>query len=306
MQISEIKRLLHIKEEASMELDRLVYGTVEIRDDKYIYVHYRKNNKVYTRYVSDYSEGTLEEIKKDNLEAKRLKKIIRQVDKELKNIGYVDNGISEKVKLNIDFVKRNLVDTIYKQSILEGISTTEADTENIIEGGIVTGMTSTDVMKILNLKQSWDFILDEDIITLPTDFNILSYINKLVINNFYYNAGIVRSTPVKITGTDYIPPIPFESKIKEDINRIIDKKISHIDKAIELLLYVMKNQVFIDGNKRTAVIFANHYLISKGLGLIVIPVELVDKYRELLIEYYEGKNTNKIKDFIKTLCYIKF
>ena len=31
------------------------------------------------------------------------------------------------------------------------------------------------------------------------------------------------------------------------------------------------NHVFIDGNKRTSVIFSNHYLISKGKGIIAIP-----------------------------------
>jgi prophage maintenance system killer protein len=67
----------------------------------------------------------------------------------------------------------------------------------------------------------------------------------------------------------------------------------------------MKNQLFIDGNKRSAVIFANHYLISKGLGLIVIPAELVEEYRKRLIDYYEGKNVKEIKDFLKNFCYIK-
>jgi hypothetical protein len=32
--------------------------------------------------------------------------------------------------------------------------------------------------------------------------------------------------------------------------------------------------------KRTAVIFANHYLISRGKGLIAIPVELVSEYKK--------------------------
>ena len=45
-----------------------------------------------------------------------------------------------------------LVDTIYKQAILEGVATTFADTESIIEGGKVNNMTSEDVMKIVNMK----------------------------------------------------------------------------------------------------------------------------------------------------------
>ena len=64
----------------------------------------------------------------------------------------------------------------------------------------------------------------------------------------------------------------------------------------------MKKQLFLDGNKRTAVIFANHYLISHGKGLIVIPAELVSDYKKLLIDYYEDKN-NDIKAFLKDKCY---
>ena len=74
--------------------------------------------------------------------------------------------------------------------------------------------------------------------------------------------------------------------------------------AIELLLYTMKKQVFIDGNKRTSVIYANHYLISKGKGIIVIPAELTEEFKNLLIPYYEGKDEEKIKKFIKEKCYI--
>ena len=63
--------------------------------------------------------------------------------------------------------------------------------------------------------------------------------------------------------------------------------------------------MFIDGNKRTSVIFANHYLISKGKGLIVIPTEKVDKYKKLLIEFYESNDNRKIFKFIKEECYLK-
>ena len=52
---------------------------------------------------------------------------------------------------------------------------------------------------------------------------------------------------------------------------IVESGEEAIDVAINLCLYVMKTQVFIDGNKRAAVIFANHYMISKGAGLLVIP-----------------------------------
>ena len=87
--------------------------------------------------------------------------------------------------------------------------------------------------------------------------------------------------------------------------KIFNEKIDSVDIAIELLLYTMKKQIFIDGNKRTSIIFANHYLISKGKGIIVIPAELTDKYKDLLINYYEGKDKTKIKKFLKEKCFMK-
>lgn len=72
--------------------------------------------------------------------------------------------LSEKVEQNIDFAKRHLVDTIYKQAILEGVATTFADIESIIEGGKVNNMTSEDILKIVNLKHAWEFILNKNVI----------------------------------------------------------------------------------------------------------------------------------------------
>ena len=70
------------------------------------------------------------------------------------------------------------------------------------------------------------------------------------------------------------------------------------------MLYVMKTQIYNDGNKRTGVILANHVLISKGEGLIVIPEKLVPAFKKHLVNYYENKD-NKIIDFLKDKCWNK-
>lgn len=84
----------------------------------------------------------------------------------------------------------------------------------------------------------------------------------------------------------------------------MSRESDDVDIAIELLLYTMRKQVFIDGNKRTSVIFANHYLISKGKGIIVIPAELTEEFKNLLIPFYEGKDEESIRRFIKEKCYV--
>ena len=164
-------------------------------------------------------------------------------------------------------------------------------------------MTSKDILKVVNLKYAWDFILGEGEITYPTNFIILSQINAIVEEGFSYTAGKLRSVPVSIGGSTYIPPLPYEIQVKGDLAILLSKEPSY-EIAIEILLYVMKKQLFLDGNKRTAVIYANHYLISRGLGLIVIPAELVEEFKIHLINYYENKNEN-IKDFLYKKCLTK-
>ena len=303
----EIMNLLQNKQLLEHELQSLAYGSVEIRENnsnKYIYVHYREEGVALTKYVGEYSDELYNLVLNNSIKAKELKRQIREINKRLKQLNYTEKELSEKVKQNIDFAKRNLVDTIYKQAILEGVATTFADTESIIEGGKVNNMTSEDIMKIVNLKHAWEFILNKNVILSDTNFALLCEINKMVEEGFYYSAGKVRNVPVTIGGTTWKPELPIESIIKEKLERIFNSEMDDVDRAIELLLYTMKKQIFIDGNKRTSVIYSNHYLISKGKGIIVIPTELTEEFKDLLIPYYEGKDKIQIKKFIKEKCYM--
>lgn len=303
----EIINCLQNKQTLEQRLNSLIYGAVEIREkdsNKYIYVHYRENGIALTKYAGEYSDELYNLILKNSIEAKKLKKEIREINKKLKDLNYEKSELDSNVMLNIDFAKKNLVSTIYKQAILEGVATTFADTENIIEGGKVNNMTSEDVLKIINLKHAWEFILNENVIISDTNFNLLCQINKFILEGFYYNAGKIRSTPVSIGGTSWTPDLPIETVIKEELEDIFSKNIDDIDKAIELLLYTMKKQIFIDGNKRTSVIFTNHYLISRGKGLIVIPDTMSEEYKSLLVQYYENKSEKDIKLFLKNKCYM--
>ena len=128
----EIMNLLQNKQKLEQELESLVYGAVEIREEKYnkyIYVHYREDGVLLTKYVGEYSEELYNLILNNSIKAKALKKEIKEISKNLKSLNYKEEELDSKVELNIDFAKRNLVNTIYKQAILEGVATTFADTE---------------------------------------------------------------------------------------------------------------------------------------------------------------------------------
>ena len=307
---NEIQFLLRSKAELQARLNLIPYeGTVEIKsidDKKYLYVRKRIANKVKSIYVGVYSEELYTVLLRQVKDAKDIKKKIREIEKELAKLNYNKEELSNEVILNLDFARANIKSLIYDQTILEGISTTFPDTEAVIDNGKVNNMSTEDVMKIINLKHAWEFILDKDVISSPTNYYVSQYIAKLINEGFYYEGGKIRQMPVNIGGSTYKPPLPIEHVVRERINEIINSNIDDVDKAIELTLLIMKTQVFIDGNKRTAIIFANHYLISKAKGLLAVPFELVSEFKKLLIAYYEDYDVETIKVFLREKCWRKF
>lgn len=306
----KIQELLKNKADLQARLSLIPYtGTPEIKENKsgkYLYIRKRELGRLTSLYVDKFSEELYQTLLKYSKDAKELQKSIRQIEKELALLGYTSYDLLRDVLLNLDFARANMKVNIYDQAILEGVATTFPQTETIIENGKVSGMRAKDVQKILNLKHAWEFIMDKDVIQVKSDFNVLSYIASLINEGFYELGGRIRCVPVTIGGTTYVPPIPNELDIKDELNSIITSNLSNIDKAIELCLYCMKKQIFIDGNKRTSVIFANHFVISHGDGLLVIPEKEVSKFKKLLVEYYEQKDIYTIKSFMKEKCWKTF
>ncbi len=304
--MANVAELLHEQELLKSRINKMVHGSVETREQnekKYIYVHFRDEGISTSKYAGEYSIELNNLILENNRVVREYKKRLKEIKKELGLLQYESLELTDNIKINIDLARRNMVDSIYKQAMLEGVATTYSDTETIVNGGKVRDMTASDISKVVNLKHAWEFILGEGVITYPTNYAILCQINEIVEEGFSYTAGRIRSVPVSIGGSTYIPPLPYEPQVKEDLSTLLSKDASY-DVAIELLLYVMKKQLYLDGNKRTAVIFANHYLISRGMGLIVIPAELVSEFKGHLIKYYE-ENDISIKDFLYDKCLTK-
>ena len=306
---TDIQELLHSRADLYARLNLLPYdGTPEVKENggKYLYMRKRVGSRVTSTYVDVYSDELYQILLRTSREAKELRKQIRRVEKALAALGYNESELSAEVMLNLDFARMNMKLFIYEQAVLEGVATSFPQTEDIIENGQVNGMKASDVQKILNLKHAWEFILDKDVLSYGSDYSILSHIARLVNEGFFTNGGRIRGVPVTIGGSSYIPPLPIETVVMENIAAITESSGDPIDIAIELCLYCMKTQIFNDGNKRASVIFANHYLISKAGGLLVIPEKDVPAFKKLLVAYYEDRDGGEIKAFMKNNCHRKF
>ena len=307
---SEIQELLQQKADIQARLNLMPYdGTPEIKEQsgsKYLYMRKRVAGKLTSTYVDAYSDELYQLLLRNAKERKDLNKSIRKINKELVALGYEDKELSPRVMQNLDFARANMKANIYDQAVLEGVATSFPQTEDIIENGQVNGLSATDVQKILNLKHAWEFILDRDVIQSESNYHMLCHIAKLVNEGFFYDGGRIRGVPVQIGGTTYVPPLPIETVVIERIDKIRKQDKEPIDIAIELCMYCMKTKVFMDGNKRAAVIFANHYLIAQGMGFMVIPELDVPTFKKLLVEYYEGAPLEIIGAFLREKCWKNF
>lgn len=200
---------------------------------------------------------------------------------------------------NIFFAKRKLVDNVYRSAKLEGIAVTFAQTEDIFNNVNVANLRPDEIIAVLNLKNAWQFILD----TIEEEITV-TYIKRIheeVASGIIRPAGEFRDRGVGISGTNWRPKLPSEVNYEEELEQI--KQIKNpFEYALELFLWIQKSQMFIDGNKRTANLVANHELIKNGLGVISIPPELTGIYKQKLVDFYETNKTEEMKKFLYENC----
>ncbi|HZK85236.1 MAG TPA: Fic family protein [Desulfosporosinus sp.] len=212
----------------------------------------------------------------------------------------MEDKFNMTVEQNIFVAKRNIIDYMWKSARLEGIGVTYPDTEAIFNGLTVQGVSVKDTVAINNLKHSWNFVLENA--DYPTDYPFICKINQIVGgDSLITNAGFVRNVSVSIGGTTWKPDLPIVAIIKEELADVL-KIESPTERAITLMLYCMRRQMFLDGNKRTGMLAGNHVMIANGAGIITIPIEHQREFTGFLIEFYETNKLDKITDFLYNKC----
>ncbi len=201
---------------------------------------------------------------------------------------------------NIFVAKRNIVDYIYKSAKLEGLGVTYPDTEAIFQGSAAPGVKVSDIIAVNNLKHAWQFLLET--LNVPLDYAYVCKLNQLVGgDSLIYNAGYIRTLPVTIGGTKWKPEMPVEDNIKSELQRfsLIENPT---ERAINVMLYAMRGQFYLDGNKRTAMLAANQIMIAHGQGIISVPEELIRDFTAHLVNFYETGDTGVIGQFVYEHC----
>lgn len=200
---------------------------------------------------------------------------------------------------NIFLAKKVLVNSIYNSAKLEGLNITFPETQTILNGVNVPNVKLDDITCILNLRDAWKEVLNN--ITKKLDLTYICKINSFVSRNESLEWGVLRTGIVGISGTNYIPEIPNKNNVEQDLSNIL--AIENITlRSIKYMLYGMRTQLFWDGNKRTSMIIANKIMIENGKGIITIKEENLLEFNQLLTEFYNTNNDEKIINFIYNNC----
>lgn len=192
----------------------------------------------------------------------------------------------------------------YYSGKIEGNTYTYVETEALLKDGITSPKRYSDAKMLKNLYNT--FISCAEQINKDGQIDINSFtvnsIHSMLTDELVptHNRGLLRTEPVAITGTSYIPPKDPDS-IKDAFDNILANQevISNpLERAVYLHCNLARLQPFIDGNKRTSRVLESIVLMNAD----IIPVysskdEDLINYRTGLIHFYETQDYTQYADY---------
>lgn len=180
---------------------------------------------------------------------------------------------------NRRYAKMDLVRLVFTNSRFEGLTTTLPQTQTIIDGMGVQGVSTDDIETILQLKRGWQYVIRT---TSSLDLAMEKKINK----------------PITLHNETYTPKIPNEKAEEVYLTQLLsDTDKFTTDKAMTLMYHNMRSQIFWDGNKRSATQAANKIMIDGGAGLINVPLDRWDVWNKLISAYYQSGDMEELKNW---------
>ena len=195
---------------------------------------------------------------------------------------------------NIFLAKKTFVELVYNTAYIEGCNVTFPQTQTIIDGAVVNGVTVDDIQTVLNLRDAWKYCIEN--VDGLLDLEYVCKINEFVSRNESLQWGILRNGRVGVG--EFIPSIPVKEKVIIELQRITDIE-DPVERAIEYFAYACKQQLFWDGNKRTSTIVASKILIESGNGVLTIGKDNAEEFNTTLNNWYLKDELQPLKDCLK-------
>ena len=192
--------------------------------------------------------------------------------------------------------KKHWDENVYCGMKMENRAVTFSQTKTILEGVNVPNVHLDDIQAILNMRDAWRYLMQS--FEEPLTLEYICKLNDYIARNEALEWGKLRSGRVSISGTDYLPPIPNEEAVKEQLAAILNEDTTATEKTLNLFLWGTRGQLFWEGNKRTCLVAANKLLLAAGAGMLTIQEKNMERFNTLLVAYYDTGEGKELKTFL--------
>ena len=209
-------------------------------------------------------------------------------------------NFADKYKLtpeqSLFLAKKKWDENVYCGMKMENRAVTFPQTKTILNGVNVPNVQLDDIQAILNMRDAWKHLLTT--INEPVTFEYWCKLNEFIARNEALEWGKLRTGTVGISGTDYMPPIPQQEAVQQELADILNADVSATEKALNAFVWGARGQFFWDGNKRTSLTLANKILVEAGAGILTITDKHMEQFNVLLLDYYNTGASDTLKVFL--------
>lgn len=197
---------------------------------------------------------------------------------------------------SIFLAKKKWDENVYCGMKMENRAVTFPQTRTILNGVNVPDVILDDIQAILNMRDAWKFLLST--VNEPVTLEYMCKLNEYIARNEALEWGKLRTGTVGISGTEYVPPIPTQEQVVQELEEILNTDTSSTEKALSAFVWGTRGQFFWDGNKRTSLTLANKILIASGSGILTITDRYMEQFNTLLLNYYNTGKSDELKKFL--------
>lgn len=180
---------------------------------------------------------------------------------------------------------------VYNMTKLEGNPYTYSEVKTLLDGITVGGRKLSDQEQVLRVSHAWEELrsqISRNTFTLTKE-NFIHF-NQIVAENEALMVGSFRTGQV------------YDDIFTQMLNDFHQLDLNTRDKAFWLFLQCARHQFFYDGNKRTAQLMMNGFLLTNGLAVVSIPARLKRSYDRKMTRFYDTNKMEPMMNFLRKLA----
>jgi hypothetical protein len=196
----------------------------------------------------------------------------------------MDNKFDLNLRENVMLFQKKRVDLINQLLKLEGYDEPMDKTQKIYDKESIENADITFVNSVLNLKEGCRLIIEN--LTSDINLDLLISLNREIGRDDSFDWGVIRNSRLFLDGTSYVPQIPTKENIDSKLKELLEIE-TPLERAIYLLVYLLKENIFWGRNISLAFIISNKIMIENGCGIIMVKSSYAAEFKVLLKEYLE-------------------